>query len=509
MLKFDKVVEIRKLFYRERLSVPEIAEIVNSDYKTVVKYLDMDDFSQEFKVQIESEPCSKLNPWKPQIDQWLKDDLKAPRKQRHTAHRVFERLKEIYEDFNCSYRTVASYVKLKKEELNLREDEPILPLIHRPGECQGDFGAVDFIENGVRISGKFFVLDFPYSNCAFAQIKYGENMECLLESLDAIFHFIGGVPKEIWFDNASTMVTKVIRGGGRKVNERFQRFAEHYRFSPVFMNPYSGNEKGGVESKVGYIRRHMLVPIPEFTSLDSFNEHFFQLQSEDSIRYHYRKNKLITDLFLDDMRELLPLPSAKFDLSDYRLFKTDQTAMFTVDGKFTYSSHPDLRRKNVLVRFTSSEVAVLDKCMKEIVVHRRLYGDEKSTSLNWIPYLRAIARKPRSFLNTGIAEYMPHEMRTYLLSCDNGDRGRILNIMADLNDEKGFEAVSSLISRAVEMNAMDPDSFELLYRRLYKEIPSLSPLDLPAGTPRMSSMTFDLSQYDRLLKRKDEENDDG
>ena len=100
---------------------------------------------------------------------------------------------------------------------------------------------------------------------------------------------------------------------------------------------------------------------------------------------------------------------------------------------------------------------------------------------------------------------MPQEMRAYLLSCDNGDRGKILNIMADLNDEKGFEAVRSLISRAVEMNAMDPDSFEMLYRRLYMEIPTLSPLDLPAGTPGMSSMTFDLSLYDLLLKRKDEE----
>jgi transposase len=478
---------------------------MNTDYKTVLKYVDMDNFSQQFKVKAESEPCSKLNPWKPQIDEWLKADLDAPRKQRHTALRVFERLSEMFEDFNCSYRTVATYVKLKRDELRLTVDEPMLPLVHWPGECQGDFGAADFIENGMRISGKFFVLDFPHSNCAFAQLKYGENMECLLESLDAIFRFIGGVPKEIWFDNASTMVIKVIRGGGRKINERFLRFAEHYRFCPVFMNPFSGNEKGGVESKVGYIRRHMLVPIPEMTSLSSFNEHFFQIQSDDLVRYHYRKDKLLTDLFLDDIRELLPLPSFRFDLADYRVFRTDQTAMFTVDGKFTYSSHPDLRRKKVIVRFTSSEVTVFDEYMKEVVVHRRLYGEEIRTSMNWIPYLRAIAKKPRSFLNTGIAEYMPEEMRVYLLRCDNSDRGKILNIMADLNDEKGFEAVRSLVSIAVEMNAMDPDNFELLYRRLYLEIPTLSPLNLPSGTPNVPSMTFDLSLYDSLLKGKDEE----
>jgi len=113
MLKFDKAAEIRRLFHREGLSVPEIAERVNSDYKTVVKYLDMDDFGQAFKVRIESEPCSKLNPWKPKIDPWLKEDMNAPGKQRHTELRVFERL---------------------------REDKPVLPLVRRPGEHLGDSG---------------------------------------------------------------------------------------------------------------------------------------------------------------------------------------------------------------------------------------------------------------------------------------------------------------------------------------------------------------------------------
>ena len=145
MLNFDEVVEIRRLFYRERLSVTEIAERMNNDYKTVLKYVDMDDFSLQFKSRTDSDPCPKLNPWKPQIDEWLKADLDAPRKQRHTALRVFERLTEMYDDFNCSYRTVTTYVKLKKDELNLKEDEPMLPLVHQPGECQGDFGAADFI----------------------------------------------------------------------------------------------------------------------------------------------------------------------------------------------------------------------------------------------------------------------------------------------------------------------------------------------------------------------------
>ena len=504
MLKFEDIVEIRRLYYHERLTVTEIAERTRRNYKTVQKYIDQSDFSIIPRISPEKELCPKLNPWKDKIDEWLTQDLKAPRKQRHTAERIYERLIKEFDDFNCSCRTVTTYVSKRKEELSLKEDEPMLPLIHKAGECQGDFGAASFIENGIEVAGKYFVLDFPYSNCAFAQLKYGENMECLLESLDAIFRYIGGVPPEIWFDNASTMVTKVIRGGSRRINERFLRFAEHYRFVPVFMNPYSGNEKGGAESKVGYIRRHMLVPIPEFTELDAFNLHFFQIQEDDTHRYHYRKNKLMTELFTDDMRQLLPLPADYFELADYRTYRTDVTAMFTVDGKYTYSTHPDLRKKSIIVKFTSSTVTIIDERLKENIVHRRLYGEETRTSIIWAHYLRAVSMKPRSFLNTGIAEFLPEKMRVFLLRCDNHDRGRVLKIMADLNDAGSFEAVQDLVNKAAEMNALDPDNFEALYRRIYLRTPVFSAPVLPEDLSDTPDFESDLSLYDSLLKGRND-----
>ncbi len=504
MRTFEEIMEMRRLYYQERLSITEIAARTHSDYKTVQKYIDQTNFSFTPTQSDDTSLCPKLDPWKSNIDKWLMDDQNAPRKQRHTAIRVFDRLKNEFSDFNCSYRTVTTYVGVRRKELGVKNDVPHLPLIHHAGECQGDFGAADFIENGVQKSGKYFVLEFPYSNCAFAQLKYGENMECLLESMDAIFRFIGGVPRVIWLDNASTMVHKVIYGGGRKITEQFQRFAEHYHFIPVFMNPGSGNEKGGVESKVGYIRRHMLVPIPEFTDLDEFNDHFLQLQEEDTGRYHYRKNRRISDLFLEDMRELLPLPEEDFDLAGYRVVKTDQTALFTIDDKYTYSSHPDFRRKTIMIKLTSKTVTVLDERNKEIVVHRRLYGEGPQTSINWSTYLRVIAVKPRAFPNTGLADHLPEEMRVFLLSCDNSDRRRILTIMADLNDQKGFDAVEDLISKAVSMHALEPDKFEMLYRRLYTEVPVFPPVTLSSDTPKAPHMSSDLSIYDDLLKGRKE-----
>lgn len=127
------------------------------------------------------------------------DDKKAPRKQRHTAKRVFKRLHEETDGFDCSYRLVAEYVSAKKKEFKLGRKEGYIPLIHRPGEAQGGFGAADFYEAGKHHSGKYFVMSFPYSNAGYLQLHYGENMECLLESMVAIFEYSDSIKCGITF----------------------------------------------------------------------------------------------------------------------------------------------------------------------------------------------------------------------------------------------------------------------------------------------------------------------
>ena len=239
MLTMDQVHHIRQLYFEQGYRVSEIAREMHLDRRTVSKYLDQEDFNPPPPKPL-SPPnlCPKLEPYKPIIDEWLQKDKFARRKQRHTAQRVFDRLTKEVPEFDCSYRLVAQYVSVRKKELNLTHQDGAIPLLHHPGEAQADFGTADFIENGrLRKDGKYLVLSFPYSNAGYFQLHYGENMECLLESLVAIFEHIGGVPREIWFDNTTTIVSKIIRGGGRVTTERFTRFAEHYGFRPVFCNP--------------------------------------------------------------------------------------------------------------------------------------------------------------------------------------------------------------------------------------------------------------------------------
>lgn len=506
MTSMDQIHRIRDLFYGQDKSLTEIARMENLDWRTVRKYVDMEDFNETPPSPEDEEHSSKLDPFKPLIDKWLTEDRKAPRKQRHTARRVHKRLKDEADGYNCSYRLVAAYVADRKKELRLNKQTGYLPLEHHPGEAQADFGYADFYENGrLYHEAKYLVLSFPYSNGGYLQLNYGENMECLLEGLVAMFEYIGGVPAEIWFDNTRTIVTEIIKGGSREVTERFQRFCEHYRFKAVFMNPESGWEKGNVENKVGYLRRNELVPVPEFNQLADKNKELLAACDRDMEREHYddENSRFISELFLGDKAALLPLPAVPFDTSLYTTARTDKYGKFTLDaGKHRYSASPAFCEETVRLQITSAEVVVMDSDLHEVVRHRRLYGDEHE-SMDWIPYLRYIARKPRSLKNSGIYSMMPDSMQVFMDSCESRDRGKILKVLAELTERSGFTSAVNTVDAAIRHKATDPDSLMNLYRRTYMDVPPLPPIEPDETFPQMNVISFptDLSALDAVLRR--------
>ena len=503
----DQIHRIRMLYYEQDKTLKDIADTMNLDWRTVRKYVDMDNFNPDPpKPEKEEQHTSKLNTFKPLIDSWLTEDLKAPRKQRHTAKRIHKRLQKEADGYDCSYRLLATYVSQRKKELRLKKSEGYLPLIHFPGEAQADFGTADFYENGkLHHEAKYLVLSFPCSNAGYLQLNYGENMECLLEGLVAMFEYMGGVPTEIWFDNTRTIVTEIIKGGGREVTERFQRFSEHYRFKPVFMNPDSGNEKGNVEAKVGYLRRNELVPVPKFISLAGKNKELLSACDQDMEREHYDddQERFISEMFEADKAALLPLPPVPFNTSLYITARTDKYGKFTLDkGKHRYSASPGFSEDTVRLQLTSAEVIVMDSNLHEIVRHKRLYGDE-SESMNWIPYLKYIARKPRSLKNSGIYFMMPQSMQLFMDSCESSERGKILKVLTELTERTGFASAVSTVDEAVRLQATDPDSLKSLYRRIYADVPSLPPLTLQDGIPKQDVIPFhnELADLDAILQK--------
>jgi len=509
MFTMDQIHRIRNLYYEQGITdMAEIGRTVNCDWRTVRKYIDKEDFSPQKPVATSQiVHMSKLDEFKQTIDEWLIADKKAPRKQRHTAKRVYDRLCKEASGFSCSYRLVAEYVSQRKQELNIKQQKGYIPLLHQPGSSQADFGTANFYENGqIFENGKYLVLSFPHSNAGYLQINYGENLECLLEGLQTIFEHIGGVPTEIWFDNTSTIVTKILKNGKRDLTERFVLFAEHYRFKPVFMNPQSGNEKGNVENKVGYLRRNELVPIPHFTNIDEKNKELLLACDQDMQREHYdieKCDKYISTLFEEDKGALIQLPAVRFDTALYMAANTDKYGRFTLNnGKHEYSASPKFASSTVQLKITSHEVIVRDTNLEEIVRHKRMYGDNPQRSMNWVPYLQYVARSPRSLKNSGIYDMMPASMQQFFDGCNHSDIGHVLKLLTELTNQSGFGSALQTVEQALNYNASDVDSLKTLYNRTFSNVPLLPALDDAAtGIPHVSviSMRNDYAGIDKAL----------
>ncbi len=151
------------------------------------------------------------------------------------------------------------------------------------------------------------------------------------------------------------------------------------------------------------------------------------------------------------------------------------------------------------MRLTSSTVTVLDEDFHEIVTHKRLYGDYKQESMEWIPYLDYVSRHPRSLMNSGIFDMMPDGMQLYLQRCENSERGKILKVIKELTDRSGFDSAVNTVDQALQYQATDSDSFRNLYRSLYSDIPQLPPMPMPDGVPKIKQMPVNLQDYDRFL----------
>ena len=195
------------------------------------------------------------------IDHILEEDHRVPKKQRHTAKRIFQRLRDEH-GFDGGYTTVKDYVR----ERRLRTREMFVPLSHPPGHAQRDFGEALVVTGGVEQKAHCFVLNLPHSDGGFVKAYPAETTEAFLDGHVSAFAFLGGVPQSILYDNTKLAVAKILGDGRRQRTRAFTELQSHYLFEDRFGRPGKGNDKGKVEGLVGYARHNFLVPIPSFDS---------------------------------------------------------------------------------------------------------------------------------------------------------------------------------------------------------------------------------------------------
>lgn len=450
MIDVDKIQDIR-VMWRRGCSVAEISRSTGVSEPTIRKYRDRKDLSPE-PPKARKETSELLSPYTPIIDGWLEEDKKYWYKQRHTAKRVFDRLRDEHA-YPGSYSTVRRYVKKRREEMlaeaNQRDRQGYLQLDWLPGECQVDFGQADFRVRGVTTRGHYLTVDFPHSNVGITQVFWGETAECICEGLQNVFVFVGGVPRRAVFDNATEVGRKL--SGAIHTSEMFRLFCAHFGLDFTFTNPYSGHEKGAVEAKVGYHRRNLFVPLPAFHDVEAFNRRLLEDCLDMSDKRHYRLNTPEIELFEEDRRALLALPAARFACVKWEVRKCNKQGIVTVGGIHRYSAGPAFANRTVNVALGAFTVTILDPDTGELVAgYEREWGDTPTDSTDPILQLKLLCLRPMAWRDSVVRKSLPQELVDYLDVQPAADLGRDLRILRDEAHLVGWAAAIEGMLRSLD-----------------------------------------------------------
>jgi len=230
------------------------------------------------------------------------------RKQRHTAKRIYERLRDEH-GYTGKYTVIKDVVR----EHERRHREMFVPLVHPPGHAQVDFGEAVVVVGGVEQKGHFLAMDLPHSDAPFVMIFPQETTEAFCQGHVDAFGWFGGVPQSILYDNTSIAVARILSDGERVRTQTFSQLLSHYLFRDRFARIRKGNDKGNVEGLVKWVQRTILTPIPEASSWDALNEmiHARCLERRgDTVR---ASTGTIGERLVADVAAFMPLPAAPFD----------------------------------------------------------------------------------------------------------------------------------------------------------------------------------------------------
>jgi transposase len=362
----------------------------------------------------------KLGPLMPVIDAILAADRSAPLKQRHTAKRIFERLRAEY-DYAGGYTVVKDYVRLKRARMK----EAFVPLAHPPGHAQVDFGQCIGVIGGVRTVLHVFCFDLPHSDAPFVKAYPGETTEAFLDGHVSAFAFFGGVPQSILYDNTKLAVARIV-GDGRRIRTRaFAELVSHFLFRDRFGRPGKGNDKGNVEGLVKYTQRTFMTPLPHAASFAALNASLAEQCRARQGERAGRQEETIGERLVRDLTALRGIPQGLFEPCEKKPARVSSTGLvryrmndYSVPTRFAF--------QDMMVKGFVDEVVIVAGA--EIVArHERLYGRNQFV-FDPKHYLALLERKPGALDQAAPLQSwnLPEEFQRIrrLLESRMGNRGK-------------------------------------------------------------------------------------
>jgi transposase len=316
-------------------------------------------------------------------------DPSTPKKQRHTAKHIFERLR--YEHgHQGSEVQVRRYIATHRRT----RAEVFVPLSQPPGEAQFDFGEATVEIDGIHCNAAPAVMILPYSDAFFVSAYPSECTETFQQGHVSAFEFFGGVPTKTAYDNTSIAVSKVMGGSERELTREFLRLKSHYLFAHRFCRVARGNEKGHVENLVGYGRRNFLVPVPAFDSFFSLNEHLRARCDQDLDRQVRGKPSSKRERLEEDRAAMLELPGESFEARRVEQRRASSLSLVRFDRN-AYSVPTAFAHHELTILGGIETISIL--AGPELVATHTRHRGKEHVSFNPVHYLALLERKPGAF----------------------------------------------------------------------------------------------------------------
>jgi transposase len=505
--RVEQFEQIRRDRVREGLSLRALAERHGVHRRTVRQALESP--LPPLRRTPVGRPAPKLGPYRALIDAWLEADREAPRKQRHTAKRIWQRLVDEHGG-DVAQSTVRDYVRQRKRALGWAVGEVFVPQVHAPGiEAEVDWGQAEVVLAGIATTVHLFVMRASFSGAAFCQASLVETQQAFLELHVQAFEWFGGVFPKIRFDNLKSAVKKVLKGRRRVESDRFVALRSHYLFASQFTTPgiEGAHEKGGVEGEVGRHRRNHLVPVPRVADLAELNARLLAGCESDLGRRIDGRAGTVGEAWATERPLLLALPVEPFDACETAAPRVDQKSLVTIRQN-RYSVPVALAGLRVSARVGAREITI-NHAGREVARHERLHG-RFGTSAKLDHYLELLKRKPGG-LEHSLALSQERGRGAWPGCFDElwaalagrygrSDAARQMVDVVLLCRDHGPDHVALAVRGALAAGAIDGRAVAVLARRA--ETAPTAPKPLTGLEPRLAAHARpapDLADYDQLL----------
>jgi transposase len=491
---------IRRLYHRQGWSERRIARELGHDRATIHRYLVGGSDPPRYRL---AKPRAKpvLDPVLPLLERWLAEDEQQPPKQRRTAHRMWQQLRDEH-GFTGGEPTIRVAVRRLRD----RRREVFVPLAFAPGErAEVDWGTAQVVLAGQIATAHLFCARLRYSGMPFVMAFPHQQQEAFFAGHRRMFEWWGGVPQLVVYDNLTTAVRQVLTGHQRAEQEAFVSLRTHYCYEAVFCNPAAGHEKGAVENLVGTIRRRYLSPMPAVRDFAELNAYLRVCCEREGQATRPGAGATVAERWAAEQAALYPLPPQPFDCGRRLTARATRTAEVTFATN-RYSV-PAACAHELLTLRADVETIRLYKGGTLVAEHPRSYGQHQTIS-DWRHYLPALARKPGAVPFAAALRHgdLPAAFEQFRqgLCARQPDGNRAFVRVLELALQHPLPVVTAAVTGALACGAYQVEAVAQLVAQALAPAVTPPPLD-PARHPALPAVALtlepvSLTAYDQLCR---------